>query len=122
MGQDPEELARAHAQFARWRAGAREATEVLLSSGRLTALGQHFAETMLRTLDALCRLPVPAEAGRPRPAAGVWPWPPSTAWSGCAGTECRRRCRSEGHGHGPAGLLSSPERPRGRTGKLRYGL
>ncbi|MFI6851118.1 HEXXH motif domain-containing protein [Streptomyces sp. NPDC050416] len=62
--QDPEELARAHAQFARWRAGAREATEVLLSSGRLTALGQHFAETMLRTLDALCRLPVPAEAGR----------------------------------------------------------
>jgi HEXXH motif-containing protein len=62
--QDSEELARAHAQFARWRAGAREATEVLLSSGRLTALGQHFAETMLRTLDALCRLPVPAEAGR----------------------------------------------------------
>jgi HEXXH motif-containing protein len=62
--QDPEELARAHAQFARWRAGAREATEVLLSSGRLTALGQHFAETMLNTLDALCRLPVPAEARR----------------------------------------------------------
>ncbi|MER7402987.1 HEXXH motif-containing putative peptide modification protein [Streptomyces sp. NPDC000070] len=51
--QDPEELARAHAQFVRRRTGAREATEVLLSSGRLTALGQHFAETMLRTLETL---------------------------------------------------------------------
>ncbi|MCF0080003.1 HEXXH motif domain-containing protein [Streptomyces lomondensis] len=62
--QDPEELARAQAQFVRWRTGAREATEVLLSSGRLTPLGQRFAETMLTTLDGLCRLPVPADARR----------------------------------------------------------
>jgi HEXXH motif-containing protein len=62
--QDPAELAWAQAQFARWRTGAREATEVLLSSGRLTALGQRFAQTMLSTLDGLCRLPVPAEARR----------------------------------------------------------
>ncbi|WP_248501915.1 hypothetical protein [Streptomyces sp. D2-8] len=48
----------------RWRAGAREATEVLLASGRLTALGQHFAQTMLSTLDGLCRLPLPAESRR----------------------------------------------------------
>ncbi|WND16791.1 aKG-HExxH-type peptide beta-hydroxylase [Streptomyces violaceus] len=62
--QAPEELARAEAQFVRWRTGAREATEVLLASGRLTPLGQHFAGTMLNTLDGLCRLPVPAEARR----------------------------------------------------------
>ncbi|KOV99112.1 hypothetical protein ADK65_19450 [Streptomyces sp. NRRL B-1140] len=62
--QNPGELALAEAQFARWRTGAREATEVLLTSGRLTALGQHFAQTMLSTLDALCRLPVPAESRR----------------------------------------------------------
>ncbi|QWB21752.1 MULTISPECIES: HEXXH motif-containing putative peptide modification protein [Streptomyces] len=60
----PEELARAEAQFVRWRTGAREATEVLLTSGRLTPLGQRFARTMLDTLDGLCRLPVPAEARR----------------------------------------------------------
>ncbi|MFC9503088.1 aKG-HExxH-type peptide beta-hydroxylase [Streptomyces sp. NPDC057002] len=62
--QDPGELARAEAQFVRWRTGAREATEVLLASGRLTPLGQRFARTMLETLDGLCRLPVPAEARR----------------------------------------------------------
>ncbi|MFC9126504.1 HEXXH motif-containing putative peptide modification protein [Streptomyces sp. NPDC057099] len=61
---DPGELARAEAQFVRWRTGAREAAEVLLTSGRLTPLGQHFARTMLNTLDGLCRLPVPAEARR----------------------------------------------------------
>jgi HEXXH motif-containing protein len=61
---DPGEIALAEAQFARWRTGAREATEVLLASGRLTVLGRHFAQTMLSTLDALCRLPVPAEARR----------------------------------------------------------
>jgi hypothetical protein len=54
----------------RRRKGAREATEVLLSSGRLTALGQRFAQTMLRTLDGLCRLPVPAEARRRGPGPG----------------------------------------------------
>ena len=62
--QDPAERALAEAQFARWRVGARQATEVLLASGRLTALGEHFAQTMLGTLDALCRLPLPAEARR----------------------------------------------------------
>ncbi|MFI6370667.1 aKG-HExxH-type peptide beta-hydroxylase [Streptomyces sp. NPDC050546] len=62
--QDPGELARAEAQFVRWRTGAREATDVLLASGRLTSLGEHFAGTMLETLDGLCHLPVPAEARR----------------------------------------------------------
>ncbi|TLS44133.1 HEXXH motif domain-containing protein [Streptomyces montanus] len=52
----------AQVQFARWRLGAREATHVVLASGRLTPLGHRFAERMLNSLDALCRLPVPARA------------------------------------------------------------
>ena len=61
---DPELRAGAHAQFARWRLAAREATLMVLSSERLTPLGRHFAERMLTTLDALCRLTVPAPALR----------------------------------------------------------
>lgn len=64
--QDPAELALTQAQLVRWRARAREAMEVLLASGRLTAPGQHFAQTMLSTLYGLCRLPLPAEAPRRR--------------------------------------------------------
>ncbi|MFF9327716.1 aKG-HExxH-type peptide beta-hydroxylase [Streptomyces sp. NPDC014776] len=52
----------AHVQFARWRLAAREATLVLLASDRLTPLGRRFADRMLDTLDALCRLPVPPPA------------------------------------------------------------
>jgi HEXXH motif-containing protein len=59
---DPALRATAHAQFARWRLAAHEATTVTLSSGRLTALGNRFAQHMLTTLDTLCRLPVPAPA------------------------------------------------------------
>lgn len=59
---DPEVRAAAHVQFARWRLAAREATYVVLSSGRLTGLGRRFAEQTLTALDALCRLPVPAAA------------------------------------------------------------
>ncbi|WP_371659749.1 HEXXH motif domain-containing protein [Streptomyces sp. NBC_00280] len=59
---DPALRATAHAQFARWRLAAHEATTVTLSSGRLTSLGNRFAQRMLTTLDTLCRLPVPAPA------------------------------------------------------------
>lgn len=59
---DPGLRAEAHVQFARWRLAARDATLVTLASGRLTPLGVRFADRMLRTLDALCRLPVPASA------------------------------------------------------------
>ena len=59
---DPALRATAHAQFARWRLAAHEATTVTLSSGRLTPLGHRFAQRMLTTLDTLCRLPVPAPA------------------------------------------------------------
>ncbi|WP_406328756.1 HEXXH motif domain-containing protein [Streptomyces sp. NBC_00203] len=56
--------AAAHLRFARWRSATREATLVLLDSGRLTPLGQRFAGRMLDTLDTLCRLPVPDPALR----------------------------------------------------------
>ncbi|GAA3853500.1 hypothetical protein GCM10023084_04680 [Streptomyces lacrimifluminis] len=59
---DPALRATAHAQFARWRLAAHEATTVTLSSGRLTPLGQRFARQMPTTLDTLYRLPVPAPA------------------------------------------------------------
>ncbi|MDX3749391.1 aKG-HExxH-type peptide beta-hydroxylase [Streptomyces sp. AK08-02] len=59
---DPALRATAHAQFARWRLAAHEATTVALSSGRLTSLGHRFAQHMLTTLDTLRRLPVPAPA------------------------------------------------------------
>ncbi|MFF4833639.1 HEXXH motif domain-containing protein [Streptomyces sp. NPDC001315] len=59
---DPGLRAEAHVQFARWRLAAREATLVTLASDRLTPLGHRFADRMLHTLDALCRLPVPASA------------------------------------------------------------
>ncbi|WP_055532295.1 aKG-HExxH-type peptide beta-hydroxylase [Streptomyces graminilatus] len=59
---DPALRATAHARFARWRLAAHEATTVALASGRLTPLGHRFAQHMLTTLDALCRLPVPAPA------------------------------------------------------------
>ncbi|MFF3375171.1 HEXXH motif domain-containing protein [Streptomyces sp. NPDC002680] len=61
---DPALRATAHAQFARWRLAAHEATTVILSSGRLTPLGHRFAGHMLTTLDTLCALPVPAPALR----------------------------------------------------------
>ncbi|MGY1501132.1 HEXXH motif domain-containing protein [Streptomyces sp. QTS52] len=61
---DPALRATAHAQFARWRLAAHEATTVTLSSGRLTPLGHRFAAHMLTTLDTLCRLPVPTPALR----------------------------------------------------------
>lgn len=61
---DPALRAMAHAEFARWRLAAREATAGTLSSGRLTPLGHRFVGHMLATLDALCRLPVPAPALR----------------------------------------------------------
>jgi len=61
---DPALRATAHAQFARWRLAAHEATTVTLSSGRLTPLGHRFAQHMLTTLDTLCGLPVPAPALR----------------------------------------------------------
>ncbi|WP_240634763.1 MULTISPECIES: aKG-HExxH-type peptide beta-hydroxylase [Streptomyces] len=61
---DPALRAAAHVRFARWRSATREAVLVLLDSGRLTPLGQRFAGRMLDTLDALCRLPVPAPALR----------------------------------------------------------
>lgn len=56
--------AAAHAHFARWRTATREATTTILASGHLTPLGHHFATRMLHTADALCALPVPAEARR----------------------------------------------------------
>ncbi|MFI2431935.1 HEXXH motif domain-containing protein [Streptomyces sp. NPDC018693] len=59
---DPELRATADVQFARWRLAAHEATLVILASDRLTGLGRRFTEHMLTTLDALCRLPVPAPA------------------------------------------------------------
>ncbi|WP_416983346.1 aKG-HExxH-type peptide beta-hydroxylase [Streptomyces sp. T028] len=52
----------AHVQFARWRLAARDATLVILASGRLTPLGRRFADRMLDALDALCRQPVPLSA------------------------------------------------------------
>ncbi|MGW8777706.1 aKG-HExxH-type peptide beta-hydroxylase [Streptomyces sp. NPDC055796] len=61
---DPALRAVAHTRFARWRSGAREATAVILDSGRLTPLGRRFAGRMLETLDALCRVPLPASAIR----------------------------------------------------------
>lgn len=56
--------AAAHAHFARWRTATREATTTILDSGHLTPLGYHFATHLLHTADALCALPVPAEARR----------------------------------------------------------
>ncbi|MZD04417.1 HEXXH motif domain-containing protein, partial [Streptomyces sp. SID5785] len=61
---DRELRAAAEFQFTRWRAAAREATAQVLGSPRLTPLGHRFAEGMLTTLDALCRLPVAPEARR----------------------------------------------------------
>ncbi|MET9758915.1 HEXXH motif-containing putative peptide modification protein [Streptomyces sp. NPDC006372] len=101
--QDPGELARAEAHFARWRSGARQATEVLLASGRLTALGQRFAETMLHTLDALCRLPVPAEARR-------------------LGLALAAEHRKEWARRNGAPEAPSIETAGGRIGELRHGL
>ncbi|MFE9253638.1 aKG-HExxH-type peptide beta-hydroxylase [Streptomyces sp. NPDC006879] len=66
---DPALRTAAHIQFARWRLAAREATLVVLSSNRLTDLGKRFAETMLHSLDALCRRRVPAVAQRRAEAA-----------------------------------------------------
>ncbi|MFF4850477.1 aKG-HExxH-type peptide beta-hydroxylase [Streptomyces sp. NPDC001194] len=61
---DPELRALAHTRFARWRSGAREATAVILDSGRLTPLGLRFAGRMLETLDGMCGVPLPASAIR----------------------------------------------------------
>ncbi|MFG2874712.1 aKG-HExxH-type peptide beta-hydroxylase [Streptomyces sp. NPDC048337] len=79
---DPALRANAHIQFARWRSAAREATLVLLGSGRLTALGERFAGRMLETLDALCRAPVPAPAVRHAESAAR---AHRTAWQDAAG-------------------------------------
>ncbi|MFE2878064.1 HEXXH motif-containing putative peptide modification protein [Streptomyces roseus] len=61
---DPAQRALAHTRFARWRSGAREATAVILDSGRLTPLGLRFAGRMLETLDGMCRVPLPGSAVR----------------------------------------------------------
>ncbi|MBT2443846.1 HEXXH motif domain-containing protein, partial [Streptomyces sp. ISL-36] len=61
---DPALRAAAQTRFARWRSATREATVVLLDSGRLTPLGHRFAERMLTSLDALCRVPLPRTAVR----------------------------------------------------------
>ncbi|MFJ3928355.1 aKG-HExxH-type peptide beta-hydroxylase [Streptomyces sp. NPDC090022] len=61
---DPGMRSDAQTRFARWRFAAREATVVILDSGRLTPLGTRFAGRMLETLDALCRAPLPAAAVR----------------------------------------------------------
>ncbi|MEV6582945.1 HEXXH motif-containing putative peptide modification protein [Streptomyces sp. NPDC051582] len=82
--QDPQLRALAHTRFARWRSGAREATAVILDSGRLTPLGQRFAGRMLETLDDLCRVPLPASAVRRAETAAR---EHLAAWRHAAGSE-----------------------------------
>jgi HEXXH motif-containing protein len=53
---------RANAEFARWRAGARQVADTLLDSGALTEPGEVFVRRMARRLDEWAREPVPAEA------------------------------------------------------------
>jgi uncharacterized protein len=53
---------RAHAEFARWRAGTAMVVETLRSSGHLTPAGLDFLHRMARTLKAWQDEPVPEEA------------------------------------------------------------
>jgi len=53
---------RAHAEFARWRAGAALVVETLRSSGHLTPAGLDFVHGMARTLRTWQDEPVPEEA------------------------------------------------------------
>ena len=53
---------RAHAEYARWRAGALQVTRALLTERLLTEPGKVLASAMLRTLTAWQAEPVPREA------------------------------------------------------------
>ncbi|HEV2783685.1 MAG TPA: HEXXH motif domain-containing protein [Actinophytocola sp.] len=59
---------RATMEFARWRAGAREAAGTLLDSGHLTPIGRTFVSAMAEALTEWCAEPIPpriaAEASR----------------------------------------------------------
>ncbi|TDC05724.1 HEXXH motif domain-containing protein [Nonomuraea longispora] len=52
----------AHSEFARWRAGAGGAVDVLMASGLLTSAGKRFVAQMRRVLAAWQDEPVPASA------------------------------------------------------------
>jgi HEXXH motif-containing protein len=53
---------RAHVEFAQWRSSTLEATQTMLASGRLTAIGKKFVAGMADTLECWCAEPVPKEA------------------------------------------------------------
>ncbi|RBQ20483.1 HEXXH motif domain-containing protein [Spongiactinospora rosea] len=64
LERDPGAAFDAHAGYVRWRDAAAEVSEVLLGSGRLTAVGTEFVTEMRAVLDSWRDDPVPADALR----------------------------------------------------------
>jgi uncharacterized protein len=59
---EPAVRLRAQAEFARWREGAAQVVDTLLSSEQLTTEGRDFVSEMALVLEAWRREPVPREA------------------------------------------------------------
>lgn len=62
--EEGERAMRAGAEFARWRTGARQVSQTILDSGRLTPPGERFVELMAERLDEWAAEPVEADSVR----------------------------------------------------------